>query len=72
MNQSFDYFKKEIALLLIFVEWFWSRPFYLPQWVICLHITFGILKGGIILALLVTALLSYTLFSAFFTTKDNY
>ena len=39
MDQSFDYFQKEIVLLVIFVKWFWSRHFLLLQWVICLHTT---------------------------------
>ena len=61
MDQSFDYFPIEILLLVtllpIFVKCFWSSHFLLPQWVICLHTTLGIPKGGIILALLVAALL---------------
>ena len=39
MDQSFDYFQKEIVLLVIFVKWFWTRHFLLLQWVICLHTT---------------------------------
>ena len=39
MDQSFDYFQNEIVLLVVFVKRFWSRPFLLPQWVICLHTT---------------------------------
>lgn len=28
-------------LLVIFVKRFWSKSFRLPQWVVCLHTTFG-------------------------------
>ena len=62
MDQSFDCFQIEIVLLVIllviFVKWFWSKPFLLPQWVIYLDTAFGILKSGIMSALLVAALLT--------------